>query len=220
MKEGAASERQDVRRRMIVHGQNVSKFTVFVVIFAAALIGMVLEYTQVKSAAGEAPSEREHLDKDLVLCIATEDGAPMLYKYPRPRIWAEVTNQGESPVKLARPGDGSWRDGRTPKMKWVVRPVEDPQWAVSQTRRGCGNMNRIERRCIFVLNPGESRRLSGWDVQPKFPGPGKYYVHLEYVNDPDFAHPATRYARGAKRRLESSDKVKLESNAIIIRVME
>ena len=192
-----------------------------ILVYLIGVIASMSGRSPVNIALASASPKDETSSRQVDLCIAAKRSNIRHTDQIQPNIWAEVTNQGDDPVKLGRPGDGSWTSGRTPVLRWIVRPVEDPQWEVSQSRRGlCAVISRIPRRCTIYLKPGETTELPLLYVEPRFPSPGTYLVQLEYINDPDFDLPAKYFAPGAKKRLDSSAPVRLMSNVLTITVSE
>ena len=139
-----------------------------------------------------------------------------------------ITNQGEDPVTLVDPGDGSVHKMRTPIVGWSVVLAEEYQGKnfdepLLKYMRRCANINPITIEEIFTLKPGETRTIDGWIGKPIFPRPGKYHVAFYYENIPSmpvFGIPLGRHDPGAIEKIRQSDPYVLKSNKITVEVCQ
>lgn len=149
------------------------------------------------------------------------------------KINATLTNKEDKVVNLVLPGDGSQSGSRTPIIKWsVVKLAEDMQASSSadfhlRTGPRCGNMNALEENELVQLLPEQSRSLGSWIGVPQLPEEvGKYSVRLSYKNDPKIKwegmgfHGMRIHNKRLLRKVKKTDLIKVESNELIIEVIE
>jgi hypothetical protein len=142
------------------------------------------------------------------------------------QLTAHIRNDGNTPVTLVQPGDGSNCGWRTPIVGWSVLPADSTEShpANPPLCKGgrCGNVNALKPDEIFTLQPGESRELSGWLGPLPIDADGAYRVHLYYTNDPDIKWsglPLSPHDPAAMRRLKDSTPVQLISNELKLHVI-
>jgi hypothetical protein len=132
-----------------------------------------------------------------------------------PDLSVTLVNRGNREVLLVEPGDGSDCGWRTPQI----------EWSRSHWFRGprCGNINALKLEEVFILKPGESRRLCDWVGVPQLTGPGRYRVAVRYTNDPDQSWsglPLGEHEGAALQEVRGSAKVSAVSNSVEIVVEE
>lgn len=147
----------------------------------------------------------------------------------RPTVKITITSKHGKSVTLVEPGDGSESGWRTPIVGWSVvrvkvagRAKHPADLPVAKVFR-CGNINRLKRNEVLVLEPNGSKHLGEWAGSPAFPGPGTYSVVFYYSNEPDLAWkgiPLGRHDPEAMGQVRKSFKCALRSNEIRFVVKE
>jgi len=150
---------------------------------------------------------------DIVLELVCEQSVVKVGKSPMMAVF--VVNRGDTKVLLVEPGDGSTEGWRTPTIEW--------SHGVAIPGGRCGNVNALKPKELFMLEPGESRRLSGWIHSPHFTVPGRFQVSVRYVNNPDHKWsgiPLGMHNAWAMRQVRRSTQVSAVSNTVEIVVEE
>lgn len=94
-------------------------------------------------------------------------------------------------VTLVLPGNGSESAWRTPVFGWSAIKVDKgtanhPKMAPLYRGGRCGNINPpLQKEEVFVLAPGESKKLYEWTGFPQLPEPGTYGVVFFYADEPN-----------------------------------
>jgi len=138
------------------------------------------------------------------------------------QITATVSNQGKMPITLVLPGDGSESGWRSPVIGWSTIKVEKEAAKHPDTpplyRGGrCGNINPLKKEEVFVLAPGESKRLNEWLGSPQLAVPGTYSIVFFYANEPDRKWrglPLGQHDPEAMKQVQNSHKCLLVSNEL------
>ena len=143
------------------------------------------------------------------------------------QIKVRINNVGSVPVKLVMPGDGSAVSWRTPIIKWSLTRLDPPDSndapPLGFSGGRCGNINRLDPREVFTLNPGESRELSQWVNLPYGMPPGKYRAVFHYSNVPDMKWQGVslgKHDKAAMRLVKRSTPISLVSNEVIVEIIE
>ena len=137
-------------------------------------------------------------------------------------VRALIENRTSRNVTLVSPGDGSESGMRTPVISWrfFQRAKKDGRPVKPFPSARCGNMNAIRAEEIFVLKPGESKRINV-DLASRAGYPeGKYRATLEYWNEPK--RKRTGLAQEDSKVIKSIEKstpCKVVSNEIMVTVM-
>ena len=128
-------------------------------------------------AAGQGASRPSSLPvpPEPKLRIELKTDTPVVKAGESPRFSAELINDGEQPVAVVLPGDGSESAWRTPVVKW------DPPPPVPGMR--CGMFSRLKATDVALLEPG-SRTTLEWIDHPALRS-GKNTVSLEIENVPE-----------------------------------
>jgi hypothetical protein len=92
-----------------------------------------------------------------------------------PEFTADLVNQGQGPVKVVLPMDGSECGWRTPVVRWT------PAW---EPLARCGYVSGLRLQDIITLMPGERVKLN-WIIGPLLARKGKHEVSLELEHVPD-----------------------------------
>jgi hypothetical protein len=131
-------------------------------------------------------------------------------------IW--LINDGESPVSLIEPGDGSAYGWRTPLVQWLSGR-SDRELGPPVLLPRCGNMNQLQAKEVFTLQPGERRKLGDWTHAPSFAEAGEWNVRLRYRNDPQQTWRDERDLDPAVARLvRESSAIDIVSNEVTVTV--
>lgn len=143
-----------------------------------------------------------------------------------PKFQIIVSNNGNKPMTLVEPGDGSESGWRTPVIGWSVlsadkpdakHPKEPPLFHGGR----CKMINPLKLNEIFTLKPGESRQLGGSVDSPSFVRPGKFRVRFYYHNIPSLSVsgvPLGKHEDGVMDKIKQSYPCCLVSNEIIVDV--
>jgi hypothetical protein len=153
-----------------------------------------------------------------------------------PEITAWLRNDGDRPLTLVMPGDGSLEGWRTPVIRWVFTPDDagaTPHLDCMATEltagpelgaevpvplpRGCGNINGIRRDEVFTLAPGEERSLGEAILPPFLPGSAACSASLTYANVPTIPWrgvPLRPHDETALALVRESDSCRVRSNEI------
>ena len=173
---------------------------------------------------GTSPSE--DVDHDVALKI--QGDTELMSRDPNHFLMlvdAELTNNGDLPIKMVLPGDGSVVGWRTPLIKWSVEKIDDVQNVQHEFhfRSGprCGNINRVRAEEIVSLKKSETVSFEeGWISYPLIPcAAGKYAIKMSYENIPDLKWAGMGYHQNyIMRKIRATDYIKIESNEIIVEV--
>lgn len=134
-----------------------------------------------------------------------------------PRLRILLINEGESPVSLVLPGDGSAHGWRTPILEWIIHRDDGAEVASLPTAR-CGNMNPLMLADIFQINPGDFKKIDDLWITTPPREPGRYRLALRYRNDPTLEWRTPQRDQEALRRVRASTPVDLVSNEIVIEI--
>jgi hypothetical protein len=139
-----------------------------------------------------------------------------------------INNQGEKPVTLVEPGDGSDCKWRTPVIGWSVisnnnseakHPEEPPLFHGGR----CGNINAPSLKEVFTLKPKESKKFNSWVGAPTFTTSGKFRVVFYYQNIPNLKTSGLSVGKdkqGVIEKIEKSEACKLISNELLVEVLQ
>ena len=143
------------------------------------------------------------------------------------QIKVRINNVGDAPVTFVLPGDGSEVGWRTPLIKWSLTRLDPPDSndapPLGFSGGRCGNINQLDPREVFTLNPGESRELSQWVNLPYGMPPGKYRAVFHYSNVPDMKWQGVslgKHDKAAMRLVKRSTPISLVSNEVIVEIIE
>lgn len=146
------------------------------------------------------------------------------------RITALLLNEGKAAVTLVQPGDGSRCGWRTPLVGWSVHavlpddpPVRRPSRLVLSNGGRCGNINALRAQEVFTLEPGQFKRLNGWEGMPPFGDPGTYRIVLHYKNEPGRAWqglPLGTHDPKARKQIRNSHPCWLVSNELLVTILK
>jgi hypothetical protein len=139
-----------------------------------------------------------------------------------PQVTATISNQGKMPVTLVVPGDGSESAWRTPVIGWSAINVANeaarhPKTPPLYQGGRCGNINRLKREEVFVLAPGQTKKLNEWVGFPQLAEPGTYSVVFFYVNEPDRKWrglPLGQHDPEAMKQVQKSHQCSMVSNEL------
>lgn len=123
-----------------------------------------------------------------------------------------LVHEGTTPLTLVSPGDGSDIGRRIPWMKWQSTTLGGTRAEEVDGAR-CGNMNAMKESEIFVLQPGERRKLE-WVTGPQL-APGSYYTRVTYENDPSTSTLGTSKTELVPK-LRATNKCRVTSNPVRI----
>jgi hypothetical protein len=132
-------------------------------------------------------------------------------------VW--IVNDSAEAVSLVEPGDGSRYGWRTPLVQWLYgRPTDE--LGPRRLPPRCGNMNPLDAAGVFVLLPGERRRLGDWLGEPLPTETGAWRVRLRYRNDPEAAWRGEEVVSAAAiARVRQSTPVDLLSNELELQIV-
>lgn len=135
---------------------------------------------------------------------------PVITLGKTPKFVAHLVNEGDKPVTIVLPGDGSSMGWRTPVVRW--KPDVD-------RNRKCGNINSLKADEVITLVAGQKIRLSGWIDVPKLSEAGKHAVTLEIENIPDIEwRDEPHHNAAAMARVKRSPRFKVQSNVVEVEV--
>jgi hypothetical protein len=137
-----------------------------------------------------------------------------------------ITNDGNRPVTLVKPGDGSESGWRTPVIKWIVTQIrnDSEERSTPESKEPisrCGNINSLSFDEVFILHPGKTREFTDWIDNPGLRKPGVYKLAFSYENNPSVEWqgvPLGLHNPIAMLWAKNSTRCKLESNEIIIEI--
>ena len=166
-------------------------------------------------------------DKAPALVMQLSSPKTTLKVKEQPQVSVSITNNGEKPVTLVQPGDGSESGWRTPIINWSVleanSKAKHPTQAAPQRRARCGNINRLKAEEVFTLAPGESKELKNWIYLEPFAKAGKYKVVFLYANRPTLKWsgiPLGEHDAKAMGRVKNSTECSLVSNEVSFTIRE
>jgi hypothetical protein len=150
------------------------------------------------------------------LSLRVEPTTLVLRPNETPSVTAHLTNDGERPLSLVFPGDGSYTGLRTPIIEWT--------FVHGGTIRGsgfCGNINALRRGEVFILGPGETRELPAGLRFLALPTTGSFRAAMTYSNDPALPFrgvPLGPHDEAELARLRASARCRITSNPIEIQI--
>jgi hypothetical protein len=100
---------------------------------------------------------------------------PSVTLYTIPEIEADLVNQGQEPVIVVLPMDGSECGWRTPVVRW------SPAW---ESPARCGYVTGLRPQDVITLSPRGRVKLN-WILGPVLTRQGKHEVSLELEHVPD-----------------------------------
>jgi hypothetical protein len=144
-----------------------------------------------------------------------------------PNFTVTISYRGSNSVTLVEPGDGSECGWRTPVCGFSIIPenartAKHPASPSPPRGERCGNINPFKLSEVFVLQPGQSRRVFASAGMPMFERPGRYRLVFYYQNIPDLkisGSPLGPHEKGALEGIRASTPCRLVSNEIVINVM-
>jgi hypothetical protein len=140
------------------------------------------------------------------------------------RIKATLSNQGKEAVTLVLPGDGSDCAWRTPVVGWSVLTdpkAEHPEYPPLNKSPRCGNVNALNSKEVFTLDPKESKQLEGWYSRPELSEPGTYRIVFYYFNEPGRKWrgvPLGEHDENTMKKVQERSPCALRSNELVIKV--
>jgi hypothetical protein len=139
-------------------------------------------------------------------------------------IKATISNNGKEPVTLVAPGDGSDCRWRTPVIGWSVLTepkAEHPEYPPLEKGARCGNVNALTADEVFILEPKQSKQLSGWIGAPALKEPGIYRIAFYYFNEPGrkwCGIPLGKHDEKTMKIVQESFPCAMRSNELVIKV--
>ncbi len=165
---------------------------------------------------------------DVALRLSLEADRSVIRAGETVRFAATILNFGTEPLILVEPGDGSEAGWRTPIVGWSIlhgageKLASHPDEPELDPARG-ENVDPLGSDEIFVLQPGDARRLSDWIEAPKLSRAGTHRVVLYYRNDPWATIeglPFEPHDPIALDLLRRTTPCTLVSNEVVIEVLE
>jgi hypothetical protein len=103
---------------------------------------------------------------------------------------------------------------RTPTITWTFTPG-----GTLQGFEGCGNLNELSAREVFVLHPGETRTIDDWVAPLALPPLRRCRAFMVYSNEPNMAFRGVLlrpHDQGALAQLGASDRCRVQSPEVEI----
>lgn len=173
-----------------------------------------------------APEEKGAEKGDSVHCSLRLILPEKASKKDRSVATVEIANDGDGPVTLVLPGDGSTWGWRTPKIGWSILSADSedphPDWPSKPDGLRCGNINALDADEVFTLDPGAFMPLGEWLGFPNHAlAPGRYRVVFYYANVPDLEWqglPLGKHDAKAMETISGSTPLTLRSNEAVIEI--
>ena len=152
---------------------------------------------------------QERPDPETGVALELSPTYQVINQHERPNLAVRVKNRGSRQVVLVEPGDGSESAWRTPIIEWMQ---------FSDVRGGrCGNRNGVRAEEVFILKPGETRKLSDWVTGALVLLPGRNRIAVRYTNRPDLQWIGLADDNEITReRIRQSTAVSTVSNSVVV----
>lgn len=184
----------------------------------------------IQRADDRALYQRRHMTTatELALRLSLEADRSVIRAGESIRFAATILNFGTEPLILVEPGDGSEAGWRTPIVGWSILHgsaadlASHPDEPDLKPARG-ENVDPLGSDEIFVLQPGEQRRLSEWIEAPRLTRLGTHRVVMYYRNDPWATIeglPFEPHDPAALDLIRSTTPCTLVSNEVVVEVVE
>lgn len=165
-------------------------------------------------------------NENLILTIKLKQ--PVVTKGKYIQISATITNKGNEPVTLVKPGDGSSYGWRTPITALSVLSESDKKVSHPKNPKlfnlpRCGNINPLRANEVVTLNKGESVKLNQWAGYKKMDKVGTYRVVFYYNNQPTLKWrglPLGKHDEAAMKKVKASTPCKLISNEVTFKIVD
>ena len=147
--------------------------------------------------------------KELSLLLEVESA--VITADETPKFKARLTNNGDEPVTVVLPGDGSLLGWRTPIVRW------NPS---RESERDCGNINALKPHEVIELAAGASVELP-WIGWPNLGDSGKHHVRLELEHIPELQWsgiPLGEHHAATMTRLRQIPAFNIVSNEVEVEV--
>jgi len=145
--------------------------------------------------------------RNVAIVLTLDDPTVMVDQVPS--VKAALVNEGEEPIMIVLPGDGSSVGLRTP----IVR------WSHARSSTGCGFMSGPTLDQIVTVQP-QGRVPLRWLHPPRFDEPGTYTVTLEVENKPDMNWQSVgEHDPQAMQKVRQSHRFRALSNPVELTVV-